>query len=329
MKGMVINMRITNNMVFDKYMRNLNNAASQLSNLNEQVASERSFLKISDDPVSALKAFKVRRDTSRTELFQTNIKDISSTLTEVESSVSSINDCVSNAATLILQGKSGTYSAEDRKVIASSLRSFQEQILSSANSKFSGKYLFGGSGVSDMPFTLDDDGNLLYKGQNVDTGTFTDTNKYIDIGLGLQYESSGEIASESAMNVSYSGAELLGTGLDSNNVPNNLYNVIDGLADMFEANDFTNFELYQNKLSDKADDIRLQYVSIGEQSSFVEYIGSRLDITEVNNAKKTQTLEGIDMAKAIVSFTSQQNIYDACLKMGSKIILPSLIDYLN
>ncbi|MDF2685977.1 MAG: flgL [Clostridia bacterium] len=321
-------MRMTNNLMYRTYMKNLNTNTKTLDDLNQKVSSQRRFLKISEDPAIALKAFKVRRDIARTELYRNNIDDIQSTLDEVESSISTVNDNVSDAAALILQGKNGTYSAADRKVVANSLRSYQEKILNAANSKFAGKYIFGGASVDKMPFTIVG-GNLLYNGQNVNTGTFTEDYKYVDIGLGLDVNGFGEVAPESAINTAHSGAELLGTGVDINGVPNNLYNILGDLADMFENNNMTQIELYSEKLSDKADDVRLQYVSVGEQVKFVEFIDKRLDINELNNSKKSKSLEGIELEKAIIEFSSQELIYNACLQMGTKILQPSLLDYLR
>ena len=321
-------MRMTNNLMFRTYMKNLNSNTKSLDDLNQKVSSQRRFLKISDEPAIALKAFKVRRDLSRIELFRDNIDDIQSTLDEVETSISAINDNVTEAAALILQGRNGTYSAEDRKVVASSLRSYQEKILNAANSKFAGKYIFGGASVDEIPFTLAG-GNLLYNGQNVDTATFTTEYKYVDIGLGLNLNGAGVVSPESAMNTAHSGSELLGTGVDGNGLSNNLYNLLGDMAEMFETNNLLQIDLYSEKLSEKADNIRLQYVSVGEQVKFTEFIDTRLDSNELNASKKSKTLEGVELEKVIIEFSSQELIYNACLQMGTKILQPSLMDYLR
>ncbi len=96
----------------------------------------------------------MRANLARLSVYQSNVADAESIFTEVESAISTINDLQGNAGTQIQQGQTGTYSAEDRQTIAATLRSYQQQVLSAANSKFSGKYLFGGTNVSETPFTV-------------------------------------------------------------------------------------------------------------------------------------------------------------------------------
>ena len=225
--------------------------------------------------------------------------------------------------------KTGTYNADTRKIIADALKGYQEQIFSTSNSKFSGKYLFGGADVENAPFSLDASGNLLYKGQNVNTGTFAGEEKYMYMGMGINLDPSGTVLPSSVFNTATSGANLLGTGVDANGLPNNIYNLLGEIANKFANNDLTNLDAYATKLDAAQKNITIQYTGIGEKSNFIDYLTSRFSNEEDNTLAKQKSLEGIDTAKAIIAYNEQKFAYNACLQMGLNILQPSLLDYMK
>jgi flagellar hook-associated protein 3 FlgL len=320
-------MRLTNAMMANNYLRSLNRNTKELNDLNTKVSAQRKFLKMSEDPASALAAFGVRKQLNRIGMYDTTLKDSQGLLDEAEIALSSINDTASTALAQVLQGITGTSGEDDRKVIAEALRGYQESIISIANAKFSDKYIFGGEGFEDMPFTLDGVGNLNYHGVNVDTGTFAAEHRYVDIGLGLSI-SGGVVNPQSAMDTAYSGADLLGSGVDSG-IPNNLYQLLGAIADKLDNNDLTDIDLYTKKLEARSDDIRMQYVGIGEKANYITYLADRLDREKIAASDKQNKLESLSLEEGIMQFSEQELVYNACLQMGTKILQPSLLDYLS
>ncbi len=321
-------MRLTNAMISGNYLKNLNRNTKELTELNTKVTAQRKFLKMSDDPAAALSAFGVRKHLSRISLYTNTLGESRGLLDEAEISLSSINDTVSEAMSQVMQGITGTSDETAKKTIAAALRSHQEMIMGAANAKFSDKYIFGGEGFENMPFTLDGSGNLLYRGQNVDTGSFGPERRYVDVGLGLSI-SGGTVASQSALDTAYSGAELLGTGVDADGLPNNLYQLLGDIADKLESGDMTNIDLYVQKLEAKSDDIRMQYVGIGEKANYISFFTDRLDREKISASTKQNELEVLSLEEGIMQFSQQELIYNACLQMGTKILQPSLLDYLS
>jgi Flagellin and related hook-associated proteins len=322
-------LRLTNNLMTRNYLNNLNKSLSDLNDLSQSMTDGRKYEYGYQDPSTAAQAFKVRQDLTRNSLYQDNITAVTGQMTEAETIVSQLNDQIGDALTQVQQGSTGTMSADNRKIIASTLRSIQNQILSLVNSKYSGKYMFGGSNVNDQPFTVDASGKLLYNGQSVDTGTFTNDVRYVDVGLGLATDASGNVVPGTAYDTAISGNSLLGTGVDGSGISNNLYNLIGQIATAFENNDMTNISAYQTKLNAKKSDVMLQYVNIGDKGKFLEFLTSRFESQETNLKSKQKDLEGVDTAKAITDFKEQEMVYNAALQMGVKILQPSLLDYLR
>lgn len=321
-------MRLTNNMLSENYLKNLNSTLEQLNNSNTRLAAKRKYMRFAEDPSSALKAMKIRKELSRIEVYNRNLSNVQGILDQYETSISDINDILKEAVAQVMQGATGTSGESVTKTVADTLRTYQDAILSAVNAKYADDYIFGGDEVGDPPFTVTDSGELLYKGVNVDTGTFTTEYRYIDIGLGLK-DPSGNITSKTAFNIAISGVELLGSGVDADGISNNLYNLLGQIADKLESNDTSDLEKYTTKLNDIAEKVRLHYVSIGEKSNFVSYMQDRLEAEKINASKKQNDLEVLDTAAGIIEFSELEFAYNACLSMGTKLLQPSLLDYLR
>lgn len=322
-------MRLTNSMISGNYLRGLNSNLESLNDLNVKVSAGRKYMKMSEDPASAIKAYGVRRDLTRIELHTDSLNDSLSMLEESENALSALNDVCTNALTQVMQASSGTMSAADRTASADALRSYQEMILGAANTCFSDRYLFGGASFGSMPFTVDGSGNLCYNGENVDTGSFGEEHRYVDIGIGLTYLSDGSVSPQSALDVAYSGTRLLGTGVDEDGLPNNLYNLIGAIADKMESGDLSDIDGYTDKLEACADNVRMQYVGIGEKSNYIEFFTDRLARDEVTASSRQNDLEALTLEEGAIMFSEQQTLYNACLQMGTKLLQPSLLDYLD
>ncbi len=322
-------MRLTDNMITGNYLRSLNRNMQDLNDLNNKVAAQRKFMKMSEDPATAVKAFNVRKDLNNIEVYTTSLSDSQALLDEAENTLSTLSEVTTDALTKITEGINGTMSSADRQTVAQALRSYQLMILGAANVKSSDRFLFGGSGFGTTPFSLGTSGELLYNGQNVNTDTFTEEHRYVDIGLGLSVSSGGTVAPLSALDVAYSGATLLGTGVDANGLPNNLYNLIGEIADKIESGDLSDIGIYSDKLEERADNVRMQYVSIGERSNYISFFTDRLSSEKITSANKQTTLERLPLEEGAIMFSQQELMYNACLQMGTKILQPSLLDYLN
>ncbi len=164
-------MRITMGMIAKQYNKKLNKSLSDLNYLSNRSVSLRKFVNASEDPVSAVKAFKARRELASNANYQTNITDAKSLMQTAEGAMMQINSIAQQAnSSDIIQAITDTMSTEDRSIVATKLKKLQEAVVTIMNTQFSDKYIFGGSSTKSAPFSLDADGNLLYRNVNVSTG---------------------------------------------------------------------------------------------------------------------------------------------------------------
>lgn len=344
-------MRITYRMMTSRYSTNLNSLSSDLDKLNTQVATGRKYARTSEDVSSAVRGYQIRRNLSKIEGYQDNIRHAEDFLTNSESTLDQIESSLAEATDKILQGMNGTQSEGDRKIIASELRTIQSQLLETLNTNTSGMYLFGGSN-DEKPFAVVA-GKLQYNGRDLDSlndgPTATPAEKelvdslkkdslYVDIGLGVSFETNGEVDRNTVFNYSKAGINFVGNGTNSSKIPgetvsNNLYDLLGRIATEFEKSD-------GNYSFDKADSLYGFFkenslktyqatTEIGAKSQYLEFMTSRYETQNFNLQERQTSVEGVDAAYTYIAFQSQKVAYQAALQMGQSVVQQSVFDYMS
>ncbi|WMJ78588.1 MULTISPECIES: flagellin N-terminal helical domain-containing protein [unclassified Sedimentibacter] len=333
-------MRITTGMMSSKYIRNLGKSAYEMNYLNEKVSTGRKFFRGSEDPVSAIKAYKLRREYRSTEIYDTNISDVDSFLTMAETNLTEISNNVERVYTSYLKGITGTMGSEDREVVAKELENLQDSIVTSLNAKFEDRYVFGGTSKDELPFTVKN-GELYFKGVNVNTlededGNLVDLEELknetinVDLGLGMTFDSSGNLNTDTVFNMSMSGISFMGFG-ETDGTPNNLYTLIGKIKDELNNPDFSldNITPYIEKYEEQKKQVLVGITDIGAKTNYLDFLKLRNEDAQYNLNDKILDVEYVDSAEAIMDFKMQEYSYNAALSMGNKILQNSFIDFMN
>lgn len=168
-------MRITTNMMMRNYNSRLNRVLGDLNLKNEKVTMNgRKYLKASEDPTTAVRAYQLRRSYKETEDHIANVQNVRDALLTSESSVEAVSQLADSVYVRSLEAINGTHTVEDRMIYAEELRGIQDSMVMNLNAKFDNKFLFGGTGTTEAPFELirNEDGSevLTYRGIDVTTG---------------------------------------------------------------------------------------------------------------------------------------------------------------
>ncbi len=335
-------MRITTHSITRNYNSSLQRVLRNLDTAREKVDTKRKYLKASEAPADAAKAYRLRREMSKTENYLSNVKSLQSTFENVESSMMTISNYADDVYLKTVE-VNGTIAknTDQRKIIATEIRSIQKAAVMELNAKFEGKYLFGGSSTKELPFALNASGKLTFRGIEVDAAEGTadyealkkmaDEKIFIDLGFGLSLDSNDQVEESSAFNSAMPGIKFLGFGKDSNGLSNNLINTMDEIADVLESSQFSSDALkpYTDKLDAGRTKMLINVTQLGSTTTFLENTQSRLENNEYSLNNKIEQTEYIDLAAAITDFKMEEYVYQAALKMGNSILSASFIDFMK
>lgn len=138
-------MRITNKMMTNNVLHNINNNKNLLSTLENQYSTGKKIQKPSDDPIIAVRALKLRTNLSElTQYVEKNIPDALSWMDTTESSLNVVNEILRQMNTYCNQGANDPLTAENRKSIVENLEQLKQHIYQEGNSNYAGRYVFSG-----------------------------------------------------------------------------------------------------------------------------------------------------------------------------------------
>lgn len=283
--------RITTSGALRNYKSSLMRSSNNLASARDRVLTQRNFTSYAEDPAAATQAFQLRRSFSRTYDQLDTTKGLIKKFESAWTSVGAIKKDLADAMGRIPAIEGGTDStAAGRQPLGEVLKSGAEAILQTMNSKYGENFIFSGSATGDNPFSWGANGEVLYRGINVDAGTppppegnppdpattdptspwgvyYIDNPDYaklaamnyekafVDVGSGLTEDQNGKLIEASAFNSSISGIDILGFGVDKDGDPQNVASMMKKLGDIYSRCDPKSGEFATAQ--DKSDATRL------------------------------------------------------------------------
>ena len=138
-------MRITNKMMTNNMLHNINTNKTNMTNLENKYASGMAIQKPSDDPIVAVRALKLRTNLSElNQYYEKNIPDAMSWMDVTESALRTTSELITQIHTYCDQGANDPLAVSERDSIAKNLVALKEQIYSEGNSNYAGRFVFTG-----------------------------------------------------------------------------------------------------------------------------------------------------------------------------------------
>jgi flagellar hook-associated protein 3 FlgL len=296
-----MSMRITTGMTQRNILADLNRVSDKLSRTQSKIASNREITRPSDDPFNAARALALRTSMESTQQYQRNIQDALGWQETAEIALSDITDALHRAQELAVDGASDTSPPEARLSIAAEIDQLIEGIKQNGNSTYRGRYVFAGTTTDAPPYVAGDD---LYHGSPDDVER--------QIGPGV------------ALSIGLRADSFLGNGADGK-----LLQVLRDVSTHLKADDGTALRGDLDLLGAKEDELLGARALNGARQNRLDAALTRLTEVEESTLKQLSETEDVDIAKAMIDFTSQQAAYQAALKAGASIVQSSLMDFLR
>jgi flagellar hook-associated protein 3 FlgL len=157
-------MRVTSFLLYEQIQQSLRKGMEDYSNFQTQVATGKRINKPSDDPIGIRKAMDYKLNISINNQYEANITSLKNSFDFTDNVFSSTLTLLANLKQITNDGATGSQTDEQRSISATQAAQIRDQILSLANSKFNGKYIFSGYRTDTNSF---DPATYAYQG---DTG---------------------------------------------------------------------------------------------------------------------------------------------------------------
>lgn len=186
-------MRIADSMMSKSYLNSINDIKKNISKLNQEVSTQQKILAPSDSPTGIAKLLSLNKKVSEAETYISNVKEGSTFIQETINSMEAIQGQVSDAIVMLAEVSNESINSA-LSSYADKFDSILNSLISNANNEFGGKFIFGGTDFSGLPYGLSSDGNSV--------------NVLVDDNSGKQ---SVKISANSSQAINVSGTELFGT----------------------------------------------------------------------------------------------------------------------
>lgn len=180
-------MRITNKIMQNNNLSNINTNKIYQDRLSTQMSTEKKINRPSDDPVIAIRALRLRSNvTEVTQYYTKNIPDAESWLEVTEDALKNLSDIITNMISQCTKGANGPLKTTDRQIILEQLKALGKEVYSTGDADYAGRYVFTGF-RTDTSLSFLKEETLKYSiteqldKSAIDTVTKVNTGKVLDI----------------------------------------------------------------------------------------------------------------------------------------------------
>ncbi|HZP31083.1 MAG TPA: flagellar hook-associated protein FlgL [Acidimicrobiia bacterium] len=291
--------RVTQQTLSVRALTSLENAMDRLSNLQGEMASGKQLQRPSDSPTGVVSALQYRAQIDRTTQYQTNADDGLSWLQLADSTLTAVNDQITAARSLALQGVSGASSQDSRNALAAQVDQIRNNLIDLANTKYLDRPIFAGTSAS----------TLAYDASGAFLGDTNAVERNVGPGVTVQVNLTGPQA------FGPPGADLFAT--------------LTTLADDLRTNPGAVNASDLGALDAASSRVRNAQGEVGARSAQLTTTKARSDDLLLNLRDSLSKIEDIDLPKAATDLQIQQVSYQAALAATARVIQPSLVDFLK
>lgn len=138
-------MRITNKIMQRNNLSNINTNKIYQDKLSTQMSTQKKINRPSDDPVVAIRALRLRSSvTEVTQYYSKNIPDAESWLNVTEDALKNLSQIMTSMIAQCTKGSNGPLKTEDRQIILEQLKALGEEVYSTGDADYAGRYVFTG-----------------------------------------------------------------------------------------------------------------------------------------------------------------------------------------
>lgn len=272
----------------------------------EQLSTQKRINRISDDPVGAARAIRLKGRIADMGQYQKNIDFSKGYIESAETALSIINDNLMRARDLSVQMANSTYGASSREAAGREIKEIISEVIARANTTYGKRYVFSGF-RSETP-TLSNEG--IYNGDDgaVFLQVSNDVPRQINVQARGVFEAFPEEREAGHMNM------------------------VDSLNILYEAmmeNDQQTVQRAMNELDFQMDKVQTARATLGARFNGIEHSGKQIEIDQELNTEDKSRIEDADFFKVSSDFRRTESVLQSTLMASNKILQPSLMNFMQ
>ena len=360
--------RISTSGKYSQLVADMQKQLNSYNKLTKQLASGSKITNITDDPIAAVNILNTSRQLGQIDTFSQNVEIAQKELSALDDLMDLANGYLSNAWDKAVQANNQTYSETSLKALKVEIDELTKTMVDLANTEYDNNYIFSGANTKTIPYTMDDNGDIIYNGTPHDNpdyirqtevadGVFETINTTGDKVFG-DYKAQAQDANGNNLFTDVDGKTVVETVDAQTGVKSYAYE--DGTAYTGDTADLTSKEdcsgvmgalkklsnSIQKVLDGKTEEgykemnstldmfsnsltqITTEQTKFGGVANRLEMTSSTLETNNENLTGYLSEIKDIDLTTAITNWMQAQYAYQASLQVTSASMGMSLLNYL-
>jgi len=295
-------MRITNLWTRERRLGEMLRGQERLEAARERVSSGRRIQDPSDAPNDIAELLRVRAQVAELSRRQDGIDATLPGMKATEAALGDLSAALREVRTLTLQARNGTASAEQHGVLADQVGRIADRARDLANTRVNGRYLFAGTATDGEPFSA---------------------------GPPVTYAGNDRSLTLSVLEGTLFATNVSGETLRNTRDGTDLFGNLEQLEAVIRAGDADGMGAALTALDADLEHVVRQRADMGARLQYVQLARERIGDGVLAARERQSQLEDVDLAAAVLEYSTAENAHEATLAVAGRIGRPSLLDYLG
>ncbi len=296
-------MRITNKMISDRVLNNIQGSIKRIAKLHDQLSSGKMVRYPSDNAIVATRATKIESRLREIEQYKGNVDYAQNVIRSYDTSLQEVSSVYQRLRELFVQAANGVLTADQRQAISKEIQEIKDHLVQIANTQVGTDYVFGGYESDKAP--VGENGEILL---NPDAAKARFVNV---LGYRIDY-----------------GLTVNDIFITKNGV--SVFKLIDMTVNALENND-------QKMLSKDSlmsldlleDSVAKNLAKVGANQRMIEMVSSRINDLDIFMNEYISNQVDTDLPKVLTDLSMQQAALTAALKSAANVLTATLVDFIK
>ena len=305
-------MRVSSNVTYNDFIKNLNRNAVKVQKTLNQLSSLQEVSQSSDNPLLVSKIINLNVSLGKNATYAQEIKDSISWSNTQDGALESVSSSMNRIRTLMQASGTATAGKEEVKANKNEIQQELRSVVAALNTNFDGRYVFAGQATDKAPYEVieDDNGEVI----------------------GIQYNGTSddlprEIADGVTVNLVTDGSKMMAAGEEK------LDTFVKELMAALNEGEDGNKDQLSGSLMERIDKLSSNFV---DNRTHIGAVANRLKAAQARNETEklsmTQLLserQDVDVAEKYMEYQNQMLAYKTTMAMGTQIMQTTILDYVR